>query len=104
MINITNAMNIQITSPEDNATIRLSGHNGSYTLRTSFSPFSQKRLIDAIDGKYRLEHVGVLDDGTGIFDFRVPRDQQDTLIEDMTELFSDNYVECPACISFAGRG
>lgn len=57
-----------------------------------------------VTGKYRLEHVGVLDDGTGIFDFRVPRDQQDTLIEDMTELFSDNYVERPACISFAGRG
>lgn len=104
MINIYNAMNIQITSPEDNATIRLSGHNGSYTLRTSFSPFSQKRLIDAIDGKYRLEHVSVLDDGTGVFDFRATREQQDTLIEDMADLFSDNYVERPACISCGGRG
>lgn len=95
-------MNIKITSPDEGATIRLTGYNGSYTLRTSFSPFTQRRFVDAIDGKYRLEHVGVLDDGTGVFDFRATRDQQDTLIDDMTELFSDNYVERPACISCAG--
>lgn len=86
-------MNIRFTSPDDGATVRLTGYNGSYTLRTSFSPWAQKRFVDAIDGEYRLEHVGVTEDGTGIFDFRATREQQDMLIEDIGRIFSETYRE-----------
>ncbi len=86
-------MNIRITSPDEGATVRLTGYNGSYTLRTSFSPWTQKRFVDAIDGEYRLEHVGVMEDGTGIFDFRASREQQNTLIDDIGRIFSETYRE-----------
>lgn len=90
-------MNIKITSPDERATVRLSGHNGTYVLRTSFNPFGQRRFVDALDARYRLERVGVMDDdcpGTewqGEFTLRADKVQQQTLIEDIEEIFCEAY-------------
>jgi len=91
-------MNIKITSPDGRATVRLSGHNGSYVLRTTFAPWRQRRFVAALEARYRLERIRMMDEDEGMewageFRLRTDKEQQLTLIEDIEELMAENLVE-----------
>lgn len=88
-------MSLRIESADGRQVVRLSGLRGLYVLRTSFSPFRERRFVDALDGLFRVERVRALEaDGRGEwlgeFVLRVEPGQELTLAEDLAELMAEH--------------
>lgn len=83
-----------VTNAYGTARVRVSGRGfrARYELLTDFWPSEQPRFLDAMERRYRLDEIRRTETGAAIY-FFITREQLPTLMEDIEEIFSENYEE-----------
>lgn len=91
-----------ICTPDGGARLQLSGGHGYWVLRTSFSPFSQRGFVDALDDRFDVERVRVRDADEpggsawpGVFELRAPGWGAAELAEVLEGLLLDTFAWGP---------
>lgn len=85
----------RISNSNDTANVEVicHGHLQMCYMHIDFLPLDQQRFIDAVERAYLLEEIRKDGKGGATLAFRCTKAQKETLIEDVAELFENNYEE-----------
>lgn len=83
---------IRFSSSREIANIWLTTRAELCKLVADFDFLKQKQLLDAIEAKYSVERVSRHVDGSTLW-FKITPEQKSNLMEDLGNLFEDNYHE-----------
>lgn len=83
----------KITSPREQLNLWVTGRSGTYVLEADFDWLGQKGLLDALERMYNVLRIRRNEKGATLW-LHARREQQETLLENVAEIFWD-YVQEP---------